>query len=588
MIMALNAADMAQARMAQQPLPPPQQAQGGPSPLAMVAAGTNAAVGTEKFDEQVATTQLAAGYGDKEFATKMMQFLGSGLASEQEMNRTKQAREAAMMRQIELLQPKEPSRFDAIMAGLGAPMGPGAFSRGNLGNTFATMGQAMRNNYTGQQDMELRKAQLLENETSGFLDKQLSHAEKALGVQGRLEAIQAKQKAAAQGKWVPSPKEPGVFINNATGERKVMSDADAIAIRELVPKLIDKYPSPQDALQAATTLHFTNMPKGAAAPNSLPAGVPDRTVTPSPATQTDTEAPPAAPTSGNQWSPSDISQGKKVSMDDSEAYAVVQNEITSAMKAGRTEEAAALQREAALRWPGGKKAIATPTEGRVWPKPTDKAAEAGSKTAAEEKAKMEADRVRNLTPGTPEYQKREAEVIKEATSYKVLDRVTDKLESLVKEVQGTKGLDSAVGSIEGRLHPLISASPDLKSTAVSKINNLKEYLQTRGLAEIRASGVSPGSVTEKEWPKFEAMLANIDTTLDEKSFKAELTKLLDLVESVKKESKEKVKMQREQYGSLWDKHWGTDSSPEKTVVKEVRLKDGRIGVEYSDGTRGFK
>jgi hypothetical protein len=34
---------------------------------------------------------------------------------------------------------------------------------------------------------------------------------------------------------------------------------------------------------------------------------------------------------------------------------------------------------------------------------------------------------------------------------------------------------------------------------------------------------------------------------------------------------------------------GIDAIPkEKTIVREVRLKDGRIGVEYSDGTRGFK
>jgi hypothetical protein len=32
----------------------------------------------------------------------------------------------------------------------------------------------------------------------------------------------------------------------------------------------------------------------------------------------------------------------------------------------------------------------------------------------------------------------------------------------------------------------------------------------------------------------------------------------------------------------------TPETSGKSVVREVRLKDGRIGVEYSDGTRGFK
>jgi hypothetical protein len=29
-------------------------------------------------------------------------------------------------------------------------------------------------------------------------------------------------------------------------------------------------------------------------------------------------------------------------------------------------------------------------------------------------------------------------------------------------------------------------------------------------------------------------------------------------------------------------------SSAKTVIREVKLKDGRIGVEYSDGTKGYK
>jgi len=102
----------------------------------------------------------------------------------------------------------------------------------------------------------------------------------------------------------------------------------------------------------------------------------------------------------------------------------------------------------------------------------------------------------------------------------------NRLEEIVNDVKSTPNLSAALGAIEGRLHPLIAFSPAQKSNAASKIKNLQEYLQTKGLEDLRRAGVAPGSVTEKEWSKFAARAGNIDPTLDESNFNRELDNLL--------------------------------------------------------------
>jgi hypothetical protein len=102
----------------------------------------------------------------------------------------------------------------------------------------------------------------------------------------------------------------------------------------------------------------------------------------------------------------------------------------------------------------------------------------------------------------------------------------NRLEEIVNDVKTTPNLSAALGAIEGRLHPLIAFSPAQKSNAASKIKNLQEYLQTKGLEDLRRAGVAPGSVTEKEWSKFAARAGNIDPTLDESNFNRELDNLL--------------------------------------------------------------
>jgi len=154
----------------------------------------------------------------------------------------------------------------------------------------------------------------------------------------------------------------------------------------------------------------------------------------------------------------------------------------------------------------------------------------------------------------------------------------NRLEEIVNDLKATPNLSAAVGAVEGRLHPLIAFSPQQKSNAASKITNLKEYLQTKGLEDLRRAGVAPGSVTEKEWSKFAARAGNIDPALSEKEFNRELDNLLRDVNA----AREKITTGG---GAGGEAGKPEGIAPGATVVSRQKLKDGSTGVLWSDGSR---
>ena len=100
------------------------------------------------------------------------------------------------------------------------------------------------------------------------------------------------------------------------------------------------------------------------------------------------------------------------------------------------------------------------------------------------------------------------------------------LEGIINELQGTPNLNAATGAVGGRTPFFFSLTPNDKSTAQSRIKNLQEFLQTKGLEDLRRAGVAPGSVTEREWSKFAARAGNIDPNLSDDEFNKEIAKLL--------------------------------------------------------------
>jgi hypothetical protein len=208
----------------------------------------------------------AADLGWRQFSQKLMDILGEGMPSADAIKRSKEQRAELLQNAIGSLRPEEPSWLDAAVMGIGSYGKP--VEQGQVGAALGAMGAgAVR----ARQEMQTREQQKAAT-AFGLADKEFDQQQKLMA-DGLSKGQKFQQQAT--GKWVPSPKEPGVFVNNVTGERRVMSDADALAIRDLTGKMMTaKYhDSPQDAMDAAIQTHFGIMPKGAAAPSPAPAGI---------------------------------------------------------------------------------------------------------------------------------------------------------------------------------------------------------------------------------------------------------------------------------------------------------------------------
>lgn len=91
--------------------------------------------------------------------------------------------------------------------------------------------------------------------------------------------------------------------------------------------------------------------------------------------------------------------------------------------------------------------------------------------------------------------------------------------------KASEAIAPAAGPIQGRVPYVTTLSPFKASDIRSNIENLQQLAQTYGLEGMKARGVSPGSITVAEWPKFAARLANIDLNLSDNALASELQKI---------------------------------------------------------------
>jgi hypothetical protein len=117
--------------------------------------------------------------------------------------------------------------------------------------------------------------------------------------------------------------------------------------------------------------------------------------------------------------------------------------------------------------------------------------------------------------------------------------LTQPIRALVSQIPAIKNdpnTKDVVGVYEGgtndeklRLNPFTAQG---NATAASRIENLRNVAQSIGLNIVRAGGVAPGSVTEREWPKFESFVANIDTRQGEEEFLKQIGKAEEMGNSL--------------------------------------------------------
>lgn len=137
-----------------------------------------------------------------------------------------------------------------------------------------------------------------------------------------------------------------------------------------------------------------------------------------------------------------------------------------------------------------------------------------------------------LVPGSEAWRKQKAADEKSLEEQQALSNSFSEVARRISDLE-KGGYASATGWWDAMVPVWTSLTPSNKADARSKIANLQEYLQTKGLLDLRKSGVAPGSVTEREWSKFAAMIGNIDPSLSDEAFGKELARVKTIMEEFK-------------------------------------------------------
>jgi hypothetical protein len=67
----------------------------------------------------------------------------------------------------------------------------------------------------------------------------------------------------------------------------------------------------------------------------------------------------------------------------------------------------------------------------------------------------------------------------------------------------------------------------------AKLNALRAQLSMTELQKMKAQGISSGTITEAEWPKYESQIASLDTIQDEEQMVTALQAVEDVMKKLK-------------------------------------------------------
>lgn len=141
-------------------------------------------------------------------------------------------------------------------------------------------------------------------------------------------------------------------------------------------------------------------------------------------------------------------------------------------------------------------------------------------TQAETAVKSQADAVKTFNTAQPK-----------------LDAIIKTADSILKNKQGVKNITGGYlsGTATGRALtglPIIGNKESLYAQA--DIDALKQQVSIEALTALRQSGVAPGSMTEKEWPRFENALANLNEAQKPEDFLSAVTTVKNIADDIKK------------------------------------------------------
>ena len=108
------------------------------------------------------------------------------------------------------------------------------------------------------------------------------------------------------------------------------------------------------------------------------------------------------------------------------------------------------------------------------------------------------------------------------TSQPVFDNITSMADALLQNQAGLNRITGTASMIP------FSVLPESRE-AQANLDSIKENLSTERLQQIRATGFAPGSITEKEWPRFENALVNLKAAQRPETVRSALVKLKDVM-----------------------------------------------------------
>lgn len=175
--------------------------------------------------------------------------------------------------------------------------------------------------------------------------------------------------------------------------------------------------------------------------------------------------------------------------------------------------------------------------------PEDEARKVGLVEEAKTEAAKKAAAARAKIPGTIEF-KRASELQKmahgaEATKNYAVSQANEVESALAgilgvtpEELPALLGGKDGLGKAEKRTEAATGVLDVLTPTIFQNTANVEEQTerlrslsQMMGLTALRKSGVAPGTITEREWPKFGAQLGNLSLRLGDKEFVRELANI---------------------------------------------------------------
>lgn len=155
-------------------------------------------------------------------------------------------------------------------------------------------------------------------------------------------------------------------------------------------------------------------------------------------------------------------------------------------------------------------------------------------------------------PGTTEYKRIQDEdrkaraTLNDATNTRKYAKDTaDSMERNIADLMGVQVGDlpkifADPSAAMNRVAPAVGSFDAMTPTFLQNATNIQSHIdalknkgQMFGLTNLRKSGVAPGTVTEREWPKFEAMLGNIDPRLGEAEFVKQIRDIYAQVKSAR-------------------------------------------------------